>query len=59
MRYKRELNKGTSFNDFMTEILEDADYQKLISPFGILRHSYFTFLFSIPDFETKLNETIN
>lgn len=59
MRYKRELNKGTSFNDFMTEIVEDAEYQKLISPFGILRHSYFTFLFSIPDFETKLNETIN
>lgn len=59
MRYKRELNKGTSFNDFMTEILEDAEYQKLISPFGILRHSYFNFLFSIPDFETKLNETIN
>jgi hypothetical protein len=59
MRYKRELGKGTLFNAFMTEIIEDAEYMKLIAPFGMLRHSYFTFLFSIPDFETKLNETIN
>ncbi|HVA98985.1 MAG TPA: hypothetical protein VNG53_08825 [Bacteroidia bacterium] len=58
MRYKRELNKGTSFVAFMNEIIEDAEYQKLISPFGMLRHSYFEFLFSIPDFEVKLNEAL-
>jgi len=58
MRYKREVNKGTSFAAFMSEIIEDAEYQKLISPFGMLRHSYFEFLFSIPDFEVKLNEAL-
>lgn len=59
MRYKREVKKGTSFIDFKTEIIEDAEYQKLIASFGMLRFSYFTFLFSIVDFETKLNETIS
>lgn len=58
-RYKRELLKGTLFADFKTEILEDAEYQIRNAPFGMLRYSYFSFLFSIQDFERKLNESIN
>ena len=57
MKFKREKAKGTSFNNFMTEIIEDAEYMKLIAPFGMLRYSYFNFLFSIQDIEIKLNET--
>jgi len=59
MKYRREKNKGTKFADFSQEVIEDAKYQKLISPLGVLRHCYFIFLFSISDFEIKLNETIN
>ena len=58
MRYRREKVKGTSFNDFSTEMIEDAEYQKLISPLGVLRHVYFSFLFSVPDLENKLDATI-
>ena len=56
MKFKREKAKGTPFNNFMIEMIEDAEYMKLIAPFGMLRHSYFTFLFSINDLETKLND---
>ncbi len=57
-RFKREKAKGTSFNKFRDEIIEDAEFQKIIAPFGVLRHSYFNFLFSIQDFEAKLNAII-
>jgi len=56
--FKREQAKGTAFNKFRDDLIEDAEYMKLIAPFGMLRHSYFSFLFSIPDFEMKLNETV-
>jgi len=57
--YKRELKKGTSFNDFKNEIIEDAEDQILFAPIGILKYSYFKFLFSTDNFETRLNETIS
>ena len=59
LRYKRELAKGTSFQNFKDEIIDDANYMKRIAPLGMLRLSYFEFLFSLQDIETKMNETIN
>jgi 5-methylcytosine-specific restriction endonuclease McrA len=57
-RYRRESAKGTPFKDFRDEIISDAEYMKLISPFGLLRLSYFHFLFSIQDIEVKLGKSI-
>ncbi len=57
-KYKRELKKGTNFEDFKTERLEDAKDEIYSSPLGILRYVYFTFLFSIDDFEEKLSNSI-
>lgn len=56
--YRRERKKGTSFTNFKKEVIEETEYQKLISPLGILRHSYFQFLLASPDIESKLEEEI-
>lgn len=57
-KYKRELRKGTNFQDFKKEILDDAKDEIYSSPLGILRYVYFTFLFSIEDFEEKLSNSV-
>lgn len=57
--YKRELKKGTSFNTFKGELMDDAKDQILIVPLGILKYSYFNFIFSTKNFQARLNETIN
>jgi len=55
-RYRSEIAKGTGFNEFKREILADAKYLVRVSPLGILKYSYYNFLFSDGDFEMKLSE---
>lgn len=57
-KYKRERVKGTSFINFRNEILEDAKYLITNSGMGILKHSYFSFIFSINNIEQRLNEAL-
>jgi hypothetical protein len=56
MKYRREKAKGTSYNSFRNGMIEDAEYQRMISPLGILRHTYFHFLFSNEELENELSE---
>ncbi|MDZ4727667.1 MAG: hypothetical protein SH817_16025 [Leptospira sp.] len=58
IKYKIECKKGTCFKSFETELMEIAEYQKLNSPLGILKYSYFLFLFTVPDFEKIISESI-
>lgn len=58
-RYKKELIKGTSFADFQTEMIDEAKSYIDSWPLGILRYVYFNFLFTINDFEAKLNDSIH
>ncbi len=57
-RYKQDLADGLTFNRFKVKLIDDAKGQIRDNPLSILRYVYFNFLFSITDFETKLNETI-
>jgi len=56
--FKRETLKGTAFDKFQEQVLEDAEDLVLISPYGILRYTYFKFLFSINDLENLMNKSI-
>lgn len=58
-KFKDSLELGQSFANFQLKFMQSAKYQILISGMGIIKHSYFTFLFSIPNFEKKLHETIS
>lgn len=58
-RYKADLRDGITFMRFKEKLLEDSKSQIYDSPLGILRYIYFNFLFSIDDFEYKLNESLN
>ncbi len=58
-KYKDSIELGQSYADFQTKFMKSAKYQILISGMGIIKYSYFTFLFSIADFNNKLNVTIN
>ncbi|HSH68240.1 MAG TPA: hypothetical protein VLB84_21095 [Bacteroidia bacterium] len=58
-KYKRELVKGTSFENFKKEIIDEAKSYISSWPLGILRYVYFNFLFSISDFEEKFFSFIN
>lgn len=58
-KFKDSLELGQNYADFQTKFLKSAKYQILISGMGIIKYSYFNFLFSIKDFNKKLSETIN
>ena len=58
-RYKEDKADGLSFHRFKTKLLGDAKGQIKDNPLSILRYVYFNFLFAIPDFERKLDETIS
>jgi hypothetical protein len=58
-KFKDSIELKQPFVDFQTKFMKSAKYQILISGMGIIKYSYFGFLFSIPDFNRKLNETIN
>ncbi len=57
--FKHSVTDGKTFLEFQTRFMSSAKYQILISGMGIIKYSYFNFLFSINDFETKLNEASN
>lgn len=58
-KFKREKDKGTSFANFQKEVLEDAEALILTAPYGILRFSYFKFLFAINDIENLMLDSVN
>ena len=58
-RYKQDLADGLSFNRFKEKLIDDAKSQIKDNPLSILRFVYFNFLFSLLDFESRLNETIS
>jgi hypothetical protein len=58
-RYKQDLHDGLTFDRFRDKLLDDAKCQIKDNSLSILRFVYFNFLFSIPDFESKLKETLN
>lgn len=57
--YKREKSLGVLFNDFRINFIKSAKSQILISGMGIIKFAYFNFLFSLTDFEAKLDATIS
>lgn len=57
-KFKDSLEIGQTFMDFKDKFMKSAKYQILISGMGIIRYSYFNFLFSSNDFENKLNESV-
>jgi len=58
-KFKKSLKLHQSFIDFQSDFLDSIKKQILIAGMGIIKYSYFNFLFSIPDIEVKLNETIS
>ncbi len=58
-RYKQDMADGLTFARFRNKLIDDAKSQIKDNPLSILRFVYFNFLFSIPDFQAKLEETIN
>lgn len=57
-KFKDSIESGQAFADFQNKFMRSAKYQILISGMGIIKYSYFSFLFSSPDFENRLYETI-
>lgn len=55
MKYKRFLGNGIDFDEFKRDLVEDLEFQKYISPLGSLKLTYFKFIFSVIDIETKLS----
>jgi hypothetical protein len=46
------------FNDFRSDTLEELRYQIPIAGMGIIKYSYFNFIFSIDDIESKLQQVV-
>jgi hypothetical protein len=58
-KFKKEvIDKGTSFEDYKTELINDDKDLIFDSPLSIIRYIYFTFIFSIPEIEDRLYETV-
>ncbi|MGK7390603.1 MAG: hypothetical protein ACNS60_09630 [Candidatus Cyclobacteriaceae bacterium M2_1C_046] len=57
-KFKDSIELGQSYADFQAKFMKSAKYQILISGMGIIKYSYFTFLFSIANFREKLHESI-
>ncbi|OFX20380.1 MAG: hypothetical protein A2033_13365 [Bacteroidetes bacterium GWA2_31_9] len=58
-RYIENTKDGLHYNRFKDILLDEAKSQIKDNPLSVLRYVYFNFLFSLPDFETRLIETIN
>ena len=58
-KFKDSKKLNQSFADFKLKFLKSAKYQILISGMGIIKYSYFNFIFSIPDIETRLNKIVS
>ena len=56
--YRREKSLGVSYADFKVDFMKKAKYQVLIASMGIIKYFYFSFLFSIHDFEVRLDNTL-
>ncbi|MFV5703076.1 hypothetical protein ACM55F_14485 [Flavobacterium sp. XS2P12] len=58
-KFKDSIELSQTFKDFEEKFMKSAKYQILISGMGIIKYSYFNFLFSTVGFEKKLNESIS
>lgn len=58
-KFKDSQELKQSFDDFKKKFLKSAKYQILITGMGIIKYSYFNFIFSLPDIETRLNEVVS
>lgn len=58
-RYKQDMADGLTFVRYRNKLIEDAKSQIKDNPLSILRYVYFNFMFSIPNIEAKLKETIS
>ncbi len=56
--YKRDYELYVPFNTFRDDFMKKAKYQIANDSMGIIRHTYYSFLFSTKDFENRLFETI-
>jgi hypothetical protein len=52
--FKKSLKHGESFDDFKTNILDESKKQVLVTGMGIIKYSYFNFLFSLNSFEASI-----
>jgi len=57
-RFKEDYSDGLAFDRFKDKLMREAKGQIKNNPLSILRHVYFNFLFSIPDIESKLKNSI-
>ncbi len=58
VNYKNSLKDKKSFIDFKEQFLKTVHYQICIMPMGMIRYVYFTFLFSLKNFESNLKQTL-
>lgn len=58
-KYKDSLEDGISFSKFKKRFLGRVRYQIKLRQMGMIRFTYFSFLFSLKNFEANLKKTVN
>lgn len=53
-RYKESIKNGVSYSNFKNDRLKEAKSQILTAPFGMMKYSYFKFLFSQKNLKQRL-----
>lgn len=53
-KYSREMKKGSSFDKFRDEAIEESKDEILITPLGILRYVYYNYLLSLDSLKDYL-----